>query len=116
MKKWGFVLVLAVLVFLAVSSGFTKILLMKQDVEFFGRYGFTTPILITFGAAQLLGGLLIGLARTRIYGAGIVAVTFAISAVVLYLDGNSALAAITIGVIIVLLMVMVHSFQSKRRG
>jgi hypothetical protein len=31
--------ILAVLIFLAVSSGITKVLLMRQDVEFFGKYG-----------------------------------------------------------------------------
>ncbi|WP_126454745.1 hypothetical protein [Sulfuriflexus mobilis] len=39
---------LAILVFLAASSGVTKIMLMPQDVEFFGNYGFTNPILMLF--------------------------------------------------------------------
>ena len=51
--------VLVILVLLAISSGITKIFLMPQDVEFFGKYGFTNPILIVYGAVQIIGGVLL---------------------------------------------------------
>lgn len=58
--KFVSTIMLVILVFLAVSSGMTKILLLQQDVDFFGRYGFTNFILIAYGLVQLIGGLLIG--------------------------------------------------------
>lgn len=61
---------------------------MQQDVEFFGEYGFTDPFLIAFGAAQLIGGILLIIQKTRLLGATIVAVTFLISAVLLIMAGN----------------------------
>lgn len=90
-----FNILLAILVFLAVSSGLTKIMLMQQDVEFFGQYGFTNPILIAFGIAQVLGGILLMLPKTRVIGASLIAITFLISAVVLFMDGNNLVAIIT---------------------
>lgn len=39
-------IILVILVFLAVLSGVTKIMLMPQDVAFFGAYGFFGPILM----------------------------------------------------------------------
>ena len=60
--------ILAILTLLAVSSGITKILLMPQDVNFFGKYGFSDPILIAFGSVQLLGGLLLVFTKTRFAG------------------------------------------------
>ena len=80
--------VLGLLMFLAISLGLTKILLMPQDVEFFGKYGFTNFLLILFGAIQVIGGLLLVFLKTRILGAAIVAATFAISAVILILAGS----------------------------
>ena len=79
---------LAVLVFLAVSSGITKIILMEQDVEFFGSYGFTNSMLVAFGVTQLIGGCLLVIQRTQLVGASIVAITFAISAALLIMEGN----------------------------
>lgn len=101
-------IILVILVFLAISSGFTKIILMQQDVEFFGKYGFTNPILITFGVSQLIGGVLLILPKTRVFGAIIVAITFLISAVVLVLDGNIPVTIITL-ICVLLLGVIIKS-------
>ncbi len=37
--KYLKIVIVCILVFLAVSSGITKIMLMEQDVVFFGKYG-----------------------------------------------------------------------------
>ena len=63
-------------------------MLMTQDVDFFGQYGFTNPLLMLFGAIQLTGGVMLIFQKTRIAGAATVAVTFAMSAVVLSLAGS----------------------------
>ena len=91
-----FNVILAILVFLAVSSGLTKVLLIQQDVDFFGQYGFTNPILIAYGVVQVVGGILLLLPKTRVFGAGIVAITFLISAVVLGLAGQTLMLIVTL--------------------
>lgn len=88
-------ILLAILTLLAVSSGITKILLMQREVEFFGQYGFSNPMLIAFGAAQLIGGVLLPIKKTRIAGAAIVASTFLVSLVILLMDGNLPVSIIT---------------------
>lgn len=93
--KMFLMVLLAILFFLAVSSGITKILLMQQDVEFFGKYGFSTPSLITFGTAQFVGGILLVFQRMRVLGAAIVAITFMISAVLLIMEGNAPFTIFT---------------------
>jgi len=99
-------IILAILTLLAVSSGITKILLMQQDVDFFGKYGFSSPMLIVFGSVQLLGGLLLVFPKTRIVGAAIVAVTFLVSLAMLLMDGNMAVSIITLVAILLLGVVM----------
>lgn len=106
--KIAFYIVLTILVFLAVSSGITKIMLMQQDVEMFGQYGFNNPILIAFGVTQLVGGILLAWPRHRVTGTVVVAVTFLVSAVVLVLAGNIPLAAITV------LFVLLLGFIAKK--
>ena len=92
--------ILAILVFLAVSAGVTKIILIPQDVELFGNYGFTNPILISYGAVQVIGAL-------------IVAITFLISAVVLIMAKNIPVTIITF---VAVLMLGVIMKQSLKRG
>jgi hypothetical protein len=110
--KIVFTAILAVLVFLAVSSGITKIALMQQDVDFFGKYGFTNPILIAFGAVQLTGGVLLPFRKTRIVGAAIVATTFLISLVVLLMEGNILVSIATIVATLLLGVVMKLSWKT----
>ena len=95
-------IIVCILVFLAVSSGITKIMLMQRDVEFFGQYGFTNLLLIAYGAVQLIGGILFMMPKTRTTGAILVAITFMMSAVVLVLAGNIPVAVITLICVILL--------------
>jgi hypothetical protein len=106
-------IILVLLVFLAVSSGATKIALMPQDVEFFGKYGFSNPTLIGFGATQLTGGILLPFRKTRFAGAAIVAITFLVSLVLLLLEGN---VPVSIGTAVATLLLGVIMKQSWRPG
>ena len=104
-------IILVLLILLALASGITKIMLMQQDVDFFGKYGFTDPILIAFGVAQLLGGLLMVHRRTRFTGAAIVAITFLMSLILLLLDGNIPVSIVTA---VATMMLGVVMWQSRR--
>lgn len=106
-------LILILLVLLAISSGITKIALMQQDVDFFGQYGFTNPILITFGAAQLIGGVMLPFKKTRFFGAAIVAITFLVSLVLLLLEGNLPVSVVTAIATLFLGVVMKQSWATR---
>lgn len=107
--KFLSLIIIALLVFLATSSGITKIMQMPQDVEFFGRYGFTTTMLMVFGVVQLLAGLMLIAPKTRIWGAAIVAVTFVWSAIYLIRDGNVPFTLATVVALFGLGFVIVQS-------
>ena len=108
-----FTIILAILIFLAVSSGVTKVALMQQDVEFFGKYGFSNPILIIYGLVQILGGIMLMLKKTRFVGAAIVAITFLISLVVLLMEGNIPVSIVTVIATILLGVIMIQSWRSS---
>ena len=102
---------LVILVFLATSSGITKIMLMPQDVEFFGGFGFTNPILMLYGASQIIGGIMLIMQKTRFAGGIIVAITFAISAVVLIMAEKVGLTVLTFIALFMLGVVMKQSYN-----
>lgn len=105
-------IVLILLIFLAISSGVAKVSLMPQDVEFFGKFGFSSPLLVAYGAFQLLGGVLLALQKTRFFGAAIVAITFLVSLVLLVMDGNIAVSIVTLVATILLGVVMKRSWKA----
>jgi len=111
--KIGFAILLAILTFLALSSGMTKLALMQQDVEFFGRYGFSNAMLVAFGVAQVLGGVMLPFRKTRFAGAAIVASTFLVSLAILLMDGNIPVSIVTLIATLLLLLVMKLSWRTK---
>ena len=104
------IIIVAILVLLAISSGTTKVLLMQQDVVFFGKYGFTNPVLIAFGSAQILGGLLMIVMKTRFAGAAVVAATFLVSLALLLMEGNWPISIVTAIATLLLVLVMRKSW------
>ena len=105
-------IILVVLVLLAVTSGFAKATLVQQEVEFFGRYGFSRPILVAYGLVQVIGGLLMIFGKTRFAGASVVAITFLISLVLVLMEGNLPLSAATIGAILLLGVILKQSWKA----
>ena len=88
-------LVLVMLIFLALAAGMSKILLLPREVEFFATYEITPWMIKSFGVLQVVGGLLMAGFRTRVIGALLVALTFLISAILLFVAGDYPLAAVT---------------------
>ena len=111
--KVALIVIVILLALLAVLSGVTKIALMQQDVEFFGRYGFSEPILVAFGATQLTGGIMLPFTKTRFVGAAIVATTFLVSLLLLLLDGNIPVSIVTVVAILLLGFVMKKSRRAS---
>lgn len=112
MKKILSTVILIALIFLAVSSGVTKVLLMPQDVEFFGRYGISGLILVALGMIQIVGGVLLMLKRTRFTGAAVVATTFLLSLVMLLMDGNFPVSVATVIATLLLGMIMKQNLST----
>ena len=104
--KIAHIAVLSTLVFLASSSGATKIMLMAQDPDFFSKYGFSNAMLMAFGAVQFIGGVMIVFAPTRFWGAASVAATFAISLVLLAIEGSIGFAIVACVTLVLLGLVM----------
>jgi hypothetical protein len=88
-------------------------MLIQQEVEFFGPYGFTNPILVAFGLIQLVGALLLPLPKIRIIGAFIISITFLISAAILLMSGNIPMAFITLAFVLLAAFIAKQSFNAK---
>ncbi|MDQ7049602.1 MAG: hypothetical protein Q9M92_08685 [Enterobacterales bacterium] len=105
---------LVILFLLATSSGVTKIMLMPQEVQFFGGVGFSNVMLIIFGVIQLVGGLMLALTKTRLFGAIVVAITFTISTVVLFMSESIVVALITCFTLLMLGIVIKQSINHSK--
>ena len=98
---------LVLLVLLSLSSGMAKVLLMPQEVKFFGGAGFGETATVMFGLAQVIGGVLLSFKKVRVFGAVIVAITFVVATVLVFMDGKIAFGLFSM-LPVVMLGIVVH--------
>ena len=106
--------ILIILVLLAIASGVTKVLLIPQEVDFFGAYGFNNTHLIMYGTIQILSGTALAFKKSRVVGAIALAFSFVMSAVVLAISGKIPVTVITLMFAVLLGLVIQNTISSNR--
>lgn len=77
------------LALLGVAAGVSKIMQIPQEMAFFqGEMGYSSELIVAFGAFQLLGGLLIVFKKTRLAGALLLGLTLFLSCIVVFMSGK----------------------------
>ena len=99
---------------LSIAAGGAKIALVPEEVAFLSQFGFTTALTMSYGAVQILGGLLLIIPKTRFYGAIITAIAFAMSAVLLLVAGNIAFAGVSVVPVILAGFIANRGFTEKQ--
>ena len=105
---------LVLLIALGLTSGLAKILLLPQEVEFFGGAGLGETAIVLFGATQVIAGILLVFEKTRTLGAIVLAATFCTSTVLIFVNGKIAFGLFSILPILMLGVVLKGSIQSLR--
>ena len=82
------IIVLILLIGLGISSGVAKIMLIPGEMVFFKGVGFSETLLVIFGSIQLIVSSLLIFKKLRNIGAIILAITFCISTVFIFLSGS----------------------------
>ena len=87
MKKLTvFILVIAAL--LSCAAGMAKIMRVPEELKFLQQFGFSDLAIIVFGVVQVLAGVLLLITKTRMIGAVMALLAFALSAGLVFASGN----------------------------
>jgi hypothetical protein len=77
------------LALLGVAAGVAKMIQAPQEIAFFqGELGYSTELIVAFGALQFLGGLMLVFKKTRLAGAILLGLTLFLSCIVIFMSGN----------------------------
>lgn len=106
-------IVAVVIGLLSIAAGAAKIALLPEEVEFLIQFGFTNNLTFTFGATQVVGGVLLMSRRTRFYGSLVAGIAFAVSAALLLIAGNAAFAGVSMLPVILAGLVAYRSCVTK---
>jgi len=86
----------AIVGLLSIAAGAAKIMLVPEEAKFLAQFGFNDTLTVVFGLAQVIGGCLVAIPLTKLYGAGISTICFATSLAMILSTGNLAFAAVSV--------------------
>lgn len=81
---------------LSLAAGLAKVALVPDEVAFLGQFGLSNTMIFVFGAAQIVGGVLLLAPNTRFLGAVVAGLLFAVSSALLMVAGKLAFAAVSL--------------------
>lgn len=109
------VTILSVLVaLLSIAAGAAKIMLVPDETQFLGQFGFTDFLIICFGSVQVLGGILLAIPNTRRYGGFIAGAGFALSLVLILATGDWVFAAISAVPLLLAVFIIYRSIATSK--
>lgn len=88
--KFVKIFIVAIVALLSIVAGLAKVMQSQQEVEFLQGLGLSVFLIIVFGLVQIAGGVLIAPKKTRVPGAVLVTLSFAVSTVLIFMGGNVA--------------------------
>jgi hypothetical protein len=111
--KYLKLLPIVVVSLLSIAAGAAKLFLAPQEVEFLQGIGLGIPIIVVFGAIQLLGGILLIPNKTRLISSVVVAIGFTISFGLILFNGDFVFAAVSIVPVGLALFILSQSLAKK---
>ena len=94
MKIINIVLV-ALMALLSVVAGLAKVMQVPEEMAFLSGLGLDNTMILIFGITQVVGGILLAIPKTKLFGAVTVVFTFLISAILVLVSGNLTLGIVS---------------------
>lgn len=96
---------LVAILLLALASGIAKIMLIPEELAFFQKMGLTETAITVVGVFQIMSAVLILITRFRKIGATVLGVTFILSTILIFLNGD-----IIFGLVSILPIILIFFF------
>ncbi|WP_372761903.1 hypothetical protein [Pseudoalteromonas sp.] len=110
MKVFNIVLIIIVAL-LSIAAGAAKVMAVPGEVQFLQSFGFSNPLITTYGILQLSGGGLLIPPKTRMLGAFVASASFLISTILIFISGNTIFGLISI---IPVALTLIVAFQLSK--
>jgi len=99
-------ILLILITLLAIAAGVAKVMQVPNEVAFFENLGLSTTLLLAFGVLQILGGILLVIPKTRVFGIGLTALMFLASAIMLFMSGTIPFALVSLLPVVLTLLLL----------
>jgi hypothetical protein len=102
------VILLAIVVLLGLGSGIAKVMLLPDEVAFFGKTGLTELGIQILGTIQMIAALMLPFRKACLLGGFILGITFLISTALIFTSGKVFFGMFSILPIALLVLILRH--------
>lgn len=82
------IILIATMALLSIAAGLAKVMQVPEEMTFLTGLGLDNTMIFIFGAIQIVGGILLAIPKSKMYGSVIVAISFLGSAILVLVGGN----------------------------
>jgi len=90
------ILIIAIIALLSIAAGLAKLMQAPAEMEFLQGLGLSSGLIMAFGLVQVVGGVLLAIKKTRMPGAILVTLAFAVSTILIFIGGNTVFGLFSI--------------------
>lgn len=105
------ILLIVVIVLMSLAAGLAKIVLVPEEKTFLLGVGLNVAAIIAFGIIQVVAAVLLAIPKTKIVGAVMASVAFLLSAILVFMSGNTVFGAISLLPVIVSALIIYFSLR-----
>ena len=109
-------IILVLTILLSIATGIFKILQQKEDIELFSKIGFGVVGTTVLGVIQLIGGILLILPKYRKTGAIIMALTFLIATIAVFVYNMFVFGLVSILFIAMALFILLNTLKNEKKS
>ncbi len=82
------IILIAVMALLSIAAGLAKVMQVPKEMAFLTGLGLDNTMIFIFGAIQIVGGILLAIPKSKMYGSVLVVIAFLVSAILVFVGGN----------------------------
>jgi len=81
---------------LSIAAGLAKVMQVPEEVTFLTGLGLDNTMIFVFGAIQIVGGILLAIPKSRMYGSVLVVIAFLLSAILVFVGEDFIFGIVSI--------------------
>jgi len=109
------ILLIGLITLLCITAGAAKVMRLPEEMAFLQEFGFSANMVTIFGLIQLVGAAMLLNRKVRTYGGVFALVTFSVSSLLLFKDGNLTFFLLSLLPILFTIVLIVQSVKINRR-
>jgi len=108
------IILIAVMALLSIAAGLAKVMQVPEEMAFLTGLGLDNTMIFIFGAIQIVGGILLAIPKSKMYGSVLVVIAFLVSAILVFVGGNFTFGIVSMLPVVITGFIVYQTLKNTR--